>query len=123
MECTVGTFLDILEMEGLRMKFEEIETYAERNEIILIFSNWLKDYTNEVIIKVMAKRDKIISNDFAMKLLKELKKREDKEREDFDNNIARLFRDYDGFKEFDMHNHPTTHSVSYRDVLYDMYIK
>lgn len=105
------------------MKFEEITNNDVRNEIILLFSNWLKNYTNDVIIRVMAKRDEIISNDFAMNLLKELKKREDKESEDFDNNIAWLFRDFNGFKEFDTHNHPTTHSESYRDVLYDMYIK
>ena len=105
------------------MKFEEITNNDERDEIILLFSNWLKDYTNDVIIRVMAKSDEIIINDFAMNLLKELKKREDKESVYFDNNISRLLLDYDGFKEFDTHNHPTTHSSSYRDVLYDMFIK
>ena len=71
----------------------------------------------------MEKRNEIINNEFAMKLLKELKEREEKEKVDFDNNIGALFSDFDGFKEYDSHNHPLTHANSYRDILYDMYIK
>lgn len=60
--------------------FEEITSREEREEIVLLFSNWLKHYTHEVIIKVMGKRDEIINNEFTMKLLKELKEREEKKR-------------------------------------------
>lgn len=103
--------------------FNEIESITERDEIILLFSNWLKKYTHEVIVKVLEKRDEIINNEFTMNLLKELKTREEKEKADFDNSIANLLYDFDGYKEYNPHNNPLTHANSYRDILYDMYIK
>lgn len=103
-------------------KFEDL-TRDERDEIVLLFSNWLRHYTHEVIIKVMEKRDEIINNEFAMNLLKELKEREEKEKADFDNNIGSLFYDFEDFTEYDPHNNPLTHAGSYRDILYDMYIR
>lgn len=105
------------------MKFNEIESIKERNEIVLLFSNWLKRYTHEVIVKVLDRTDEIINNEFAMKLLKELKEREEKEIIDFNNSIDSLMTDFDEFKQYDPHIHVLTHSNSYRDVLYDMYIK
>lgn len=104
-------------------KFEEITNIEERNEIVLLFANWLKDYTHEVIVKVIAQRDEIINNDFSMNLLKELKEREETETKDFNHSIGMLMLEFDDFKKFDVHNHPTTHSDSYRNVLHDMYIK
>ena len=103
-------------------KFEEM-TYNERNEIVELFSNWLKDYTHEVIVIVMAKRDEIIENEFAMNLLKELYNREEKESDDFNHSIDLLLTNYEEFKKYDPHSHVLSHSSSYRDVLYDMYIK
>lgn len=95
----------------------------ERNEIVLLFAYWLKQYTHEVIVKVLAKRDEIINNDFAMNLLKELKARGEKETKEFADEIGSMFYDFEAFKEFDPHNHPLTHAGSYRDILYDMYIR
>lgn len=103
--------------------FSEIENIAERDEIVLLFSNWLNQYTHKVIVEVLEKRDEIINNEFAMNLLKELKTREEKEKADFDNSMANLLSDFDGFKEYNPHNNPLTHASSYRDILYDMYIK
>lgn len=103
--------------------FDEITDRTERDEIVLLFANWLKDYTHEVIIRVLEKRDEIINNEFAMNLLKELKTREEKEKADFDNSMANLLSDFDKYKEYNPHNNPLTHAKSYRDILYDMYIR
>ena len=103
-------------------KFEEM-TMEEQKEIATLFVNWLRPYTHEVISAVMEKREEIINNEFAMNLLKELKVRTEKEEHDFRHSIGNLFRDYDTFKEFNPHSHPISHSNSYRDVLYDMFIK
>ena len=105
------------------MKKYDDMNITEQNEIAELFGNWLKNYTREVIVKVMKNRDDIINNDFAMNLLIELKEREDKEEKEFYHDIANLLFDFETFKEYDPHNHPLTHSSSYRDVLYDMYIK
>lgn len=98
-------------------------TVAERNEIAGLFANWLKNYTDEVVFKVMEQREEILNNAFAMKLLRELKEREDKEAEEFVNDINWLFRDIDSRKKYGTRNNVLTHSKSYRDVLYDMYIR
>lgn len=98
-------------------------TYKEQQEVTELFSNWLRKYSDKVIVDVMKDRDKIIEDEYAMKLLKELKEREAKEYEDFTHSIDVLIRNYDTFKQYDPHNHPLTHSSSYRDVLYDMFIK
>jgi hypothetical protein len=103
-------------------KFEEMGM-MERQEIEGLMANWLRHYTHEVIVKVLARADEIINNDFVMNLLKELKKREEEERKDFQSSISFLLRDYESHKEYDPHNHPLSHAGSYRDILYDMYIK
>ena len=104
------------------MKFNEIESIKERNEIVLLFSNWLRPYTHEVIVKVLDRTDEIINNEFAMKLLKELKEREE-ELILFNDSIDSLMIDFETFKQYDPHTYSLTHSKSYRDILYDMYIK
>lgn len=109
-------------MTNITLKFEEMNR-AERDEVVALFANWLKQYTHEVIVKVMERREEIIANEFAMHLLRELKTREEKEAERFADNIGWLFRNYDDFKNHDVHNDVLTHAGSYRDVLYDMYIK
>ena len=101
-------------------KFEELE-FEERKEITLLFANWLKSYTHDVIIEIMEKRDEIINNEFTMNMLRELKEREDKEKIDFEHNIGNLLGDFETFKEYNAHNNPITHSSSYRNVLHDMY--
>ena len=101
-------------------KFEELG-FEEKKEITLLFANWLKDYTHDVIVKVISRRDEIINNEFAMNILKELKDREEKEEKDFAHSIGNLLGEFDTFKEYDPHNHVLTHSSSYRDILRDMY--
>ena len=103
-------------------KLEDLER-KERDEIVLLFANWLNQYTHEVMVKVLARRDEIINNEFAMNLLRELKAREEKELHEFNHSIGSLLMDYEEFKEYDPHSHPTTHAASYRDILHDMYIR
>ena len=105
------------------MKKYDDMTITKQREIAELFGNWVKNYTHEVIVKVMKNRDEIINNDFVMNLLIELKEREDKEEKEFYHEIAHLLDDFETFKEYDPHIHHLTHSSSYRDVLYDMYIK
>lgn len=102
--------------------FEEFNE-QEKDQIIMYMSNWLKNYTEAVIMKVMEKKEQIINDGLAMHLMTELYIREEKERKDFTYSIEMLFRNFDTFKKYDPHNNPLQHSQSYRDVLYDMYIK
>ena len=97
--------------------------FTEREKIIDLFTTWLRPYTHEAILKVLKRRDEIINNEFAMKLLDELHARSVKEAHDFRFSIDCLLDDFDGFAEFDPHNHAISHAGSYRDVLYDMYIR
>ena len=101
-------------------RFEDLG-FEERKEITLLFANWLKDYSHEVIVNVISQRDEIINNEFTMNMLKELKEREEKEEYDFTHSIGNLLDELDTFKEYDPHNHVLTHSRSYRDILRDMY--
>ena len=94
----------------------------ERKFIGKLIANWLKDYTQEVILRVLEKREEIINNEFTMNLLRELYEREQKENEEFNNDIISLLENFEEFKEYDPHKHLLTHSKSYRDILYDMYI-
>lgn len=103
-------------------KFDKL-SYDEKAEVVSWFSNWLKNYTHEVIVKVLERRDEILANDFAMNLMKELFERETKENKDFSYSIDSLLNHFENFKEYNPHNHPITHSDSYRNVLYDMYIR
>lgn len=98
-------------------------TLAARESTAILFANWLKPYTHDVIVKVMKRRDEIINNEFAMNLLHELRLRDHKEEKEFYENITWLFNSFDANKEYDPHNHPLTHAGSYRDILYDMYIR
>lgn len=103
-------------------KFEEMD-HSEQREVSEMFAAWLGSYTHEVIVKVIARRDEIINNDFAMGLIKELKERTDIERKEFSQSIEFMMKDFDGFSKYDPHNHALSHAKSYRDVLYDMYIR
>ena len=103
-------------------KFKELSLNSQK-EISSLFGNWLKDYSSEVVLRVMKRAEEIMNNEAAMNLLRELKKREEQEQEGFNNNIEWLFTNYEAYKEYNPHNNPLTHANSYRDVLYDMYIR
>ena len=103
-------------------KFNELK-YEEQKEITALFANWLDMYTDEVIKKVLARADEIINNEMAMHLLRELKTRDEKESVDFNRSIRSLLDNYETFAEHKVRATCLTHANSYRDVLYDMYIK
>lgn len=103
-------------------RFEDFD-YDEQKEIKELFANWLNTYTKEVIIRVIEKAEEIINNEFAMNLLRELAKREKEEYEDFYRSISFLLDSFDNAKTINPHNHPLTHAGSYRDILYDMFIR
>lgn len=98
-------------------------TLSEQREVAELFGTWLRRYTHKVIKSVMEQADEILNNEYAMKLLRELHERETKERSEFTDSMRSMLVDFDTFGEYDPHNHCLTHSDSYRDVLYDMYIK
>ena len=103
-------------------RFDEMD-YTEKKEIAELFTAWLKPYTHNVIVAVLEKRDEIINNEFAMNLLRELYARQAKEHYEFINSMYNLLDDLELFAQYDPHNNPLTHSGSYRDILYDMYIR
>ena len=103
-------------------KFNEFSDH-EKDQITKYMSNWLKNYTEAVIMRVMEKREQIINDRLAMHLITELYLREEIETNDFTYSIRCLLDNFDTFKKYDPHNNPLQHSDSYRDVLYDMYIK
>lgn len=98
-------------------------SFDEQTETADLIANWLRPYTHEVIVKVLERRDEIISNEFTMNLLRELKKRQEDEHRNFNRSIFSLMDDFDTFSKYDPHNDALSHAGSYRDVLYDMYIK
>ena len=104
------------------IKLEEMNAY-ERKEIAQLFATWLRPYVHEVIVKVLERRDEIVNNEATMHLLRELHNREVKEDKDFNDSINMMLGDFDIFSKHDPHNHALSHSRSYRDVLYDMYIR
>lgn len=128
--CDLGNRLEINYADGSteNVWIEAPNTFNEldrekRNHTAHLFSVWLRCYTHEVIVKVMQRREEILNNPFTMNLLEELAKREEKEREEFAYSIGSLLENFDTFAQYNPHNHPLTHAGSYRDILYDMYVK
>lgn len=103
--------------------FAKIEDYTKKHEVAELFAVWLRDYTHEVIRYVMGRADEILTNPDTMTLLRELKEREEKEAKDFKNSLEFMLRDYEQFAKYDPHNNALTHANSYRDILYDRYIR
>lgn len=93
---------------------KEQEVFAKKLQV------WLGDYVDKIINKVMLeKMEDILNNEFALKLIDELYERTLKEQKDQLSNL--MFGLGNGI-EFSYHSNCLTHSKSYRDVLYDMYI-
>ncbi len=105
-----------------KKKFAELD-YKEQYDIAKLFTCWLAPYTHEVVVRVLARRYEILANDSAMSMLRELYQREQDEAKDELSSIKSLLEDFETFKEYDIHNHPLTHSRSYRDILHDLYIR
>ena len=95
---------------------QEQRTFAEK------LQTWLGAYTQEVYESVMAQMEDIINNETALHLIDELHARTMKERADEISTIQFSLGHEEDHK-FLLHNHPLTHSNSYRDILHDMYIR
>lgn len=95
----------------------------ELDRLSLIVSNWLKNYTEEVTKKVIQKIDLIVADEMTMRLLNELYEREKSALKEYTNGIKNLISNYDEFNQYSLKESCLLHSSSYRDVLYDLYIK
>lgn len=87
--------------------------------------NWLKEYTNDVIHKVLKDINEIKKDFHTQWMLKELYERESKSYENFINIMSIMIEDYSkkGHAENNPRYNALEHPQSYRDVLYDMYIR
>lgn len=107
------------------MKLKDMD-YKTRNELAELLEAWLYMYTDECVVRVMNRLDEITENEMAMHMLRELKKRQEEEKKQRKDAIGFLFYRLQEGKINDagtFHNHCLEHSSSYRDVLYDLYIK
>lgn len=108
------------------MKLKDMN-YKEREELTELLEAWLYMYTDECVVRVMNRLDEITENEMSMHMLRELKARQEEEKKQRKSSIGFLFyRLQEDGKIKDagtFHNHCLEHSSSYRDVLYDLYIK
>ena len=103
----------------------ENHDYQEQKELAEMLESWLGMYTQDVFNHVMDQMDEIINNESSIRLIRELHERMEAEK------VRRVEQMYFNMKEFEekerethpIHLNPLTHSESYRDVLYDLYIK
>lgn len=100
-------------------KYKEMN-YAEQMEITEILWSWLKDYTDEVINFILTEKiDEILNSDSSMHLLRELHERQQKETKDHISSLRFGIEYGNKFERLDV----LYHSKSYRDILWDLYIK
>ena len=100
-------------------KYKEMN-YAEQMEITEILWSWLKDYTDEVINFILTEKiDEILNSDSSMHLLRELHERQQKEAKDHISSLRFGIEYGHKFERIDV----LYHSGSYRDILWDLYIK
>ena len=91
-------------------------------EAIKIVANWLKIYSNEVVVKVMKKYEQIINDKTTYTLLSNLYERENKEEYNFIIDIKNIVEYGVKDETIDMLR-ISENSQSYREVLYDLYIR
>ena len=91
-------------------------------EEIKIVANWLKEYSNDVVVRVMEKYEEIINDVTTYNMLYKLYVKENDENETFIHDIEYMVKF--GIKEEtkDMLR-IGDYSRSYREVLYDLYIR
>lgn len=104
-------------------EYRESTKLAEQEIFARKLQTWLAPYTDEVYKKVMGRMEEIINNNFALNLIDELYEREQKEKEEEINTILFSLGHEDDIEKYGIHNHCLSHSNSYRDVLYDMFIR
>ena len=91
-------------------------------EAIKLVANWLKYYNNEVVVRVMKNYDNIINDKTSYTMLTKLYEEENKEHEN-------LIHDIDYMVVFGINDDTKDmlrlgkYSHSYREVLYDLYIR
>lgn len=91
-------------------------------EAIKIVANWLKDYSNDVVVRVMEKYEQIINDKTTYTMLSKLYKEENKEEETFIHDIEYMVKFGITDETKDMLR-LGDYSQSYREVLYDLYIR
>ena len=89
---------------------------------IKIVANWLKNYSNDVVVKVMEKYEQIINDKTTYTMLSKLYKEENKEEETFIHDIEYMVKFGITDETKDMLR-IGEYSRSYREVLYDLYIR
>ena len=89
---------------------------------IKIVANWLKNYSNEVVVRVMKNYDTIINDKTTYTMLSKLYKEENKEEETFIQDIEYMVK-YGIKDETKDMLRLGEYSQSYREVLYDLYIR
>ena len=105
----------------------ENNNYQAQRELAEMLESWLGIYTQEVYEHVMSQINDILSSESTMKMLEELHSRMQQEQSRRVENIWFGMKELsEGEKKMtmsDLHNNVVSHSQSYRDVLYDMYIR
>ena len=89
---------------------------------IKIVANWLKNYSNEVVVRVMKNYDTIINDKTIYTMLSKLYEEENKEEETFIHDIEYMVK-YGIKDETKDMLRLGEYSQSYREVLYDLYIR
>ena len=89
---------------------------------IKIVANWLKDYNNNVVVRVMEKYEQIINDKTTYTMLSKLYEEENKEEETFIHDIEYMVK-YGIKDETKDMLRLGEYSRSYREVLYDLYIR
>lgn len=100
-----------------------MKTYEEKEQISQWLGTWLGCYTQEVYNKVAPNLPQIIEDGATLNLLRELHERTQQERDEVKKSIFFDIAFNDKGTPSALHRTVMTHAQSYRDVLYDMYIK
>lgn len=97
-----------------------MKRFTERQRLIKLAANWLKPYPENIINRALAQQDDIFSNPVTVRLLELLYDKEKHDNACFKEEIGNFLLDgeYIGF-----HRTCTSNSNSYREVLYDMYLR
>ena len=104
-------------------EYRENTPSKQQKEFARKLQCWLGKYTNDVYRNVMSRMEEIINNEMAMKLIDELYTRTQKEIEDEIGTIQYSLGYNNDIEKYGLHNHCLTHSESYRNILYDMFIR
>ena len=91
-------------------------------EAIKLVANWLKNYSSEVVVSVMKNYDTIINDKTTYTLLSKLYEKENKEEETFIYDIEHIVK-YGITDDTKDMLRLGEYSRSYREVLYDLYIR